>query len=82
MNAKCIKHTHVWKVNEKLVVASSLEDAIEIYKAYYEYPYNDIYEIERVTCGCDKTNTDVLYYSQYEDFLDTMEHDIEDDKTE
>ena len=48
MNKEDIKHTKVWRINRDMVVADTIEDAITLYKTYYEYPYNEITSIELV----------------------------------
>lgn len=39
-----LKHTliSVYKVNDKHIVAQSVEDAIKLYKDAYEFPYNEV----------------------------------------
>lgn len=41
--------TQVWLVNEKLVVADTIEDAISLYKKYYDNPIPpDITKVEAI----------------------------------
>lgn len=49
MTKEDIKHTHVWKVNKDMVVADTIEDAIEVYRNYYEFPYNKVTSVEEIT---------------------------------
>lgn len=57
MTAYDIKHTRVYKVDETWVCATSIEEAIEIYKAENESKpmRNDIENVELIQIG-------VLYY--------------------
>ena len=44
-----IAYTSVCRVNKRqLVVADTIEDAIKIYQANYEFPYNEVESIENV----------------------------------
>lgn len=44
-----IAYTSVWRINRRqLVVADTIEDAIKIYQANYEFPYNEVESIENV----------------------------------
>ena len=40
--------THVWRINGQLIVADTIEKAIEVFKNEYEYPANEVDKIERV----------------------------------
>ena len=51
MKKEDIRFTCVWKVNKSIVVADTIEDAIALYKANYDFPYNDIDIIEKLTLG-------------------------------
>lgn len=54
-----IKSTRVWDINSKLVVAYSIEEAIDIYQSYYNDAYHDIKNIRLVELT--STNTLALY---------------------
>ena len=43
-----IDTTHVWRINGQLIVADTIEKAIELFKNEYEYPANEVDKIERV----------------------------------
>lgn len=43
-----IDTTHVWRINGQLIVADTIEKAIEVFKNEYEYPANEVDKIERV----------------------------------
>lgn len=45
-----IERINVWKINSDFVVASSMEEAIEIFKEKYEFPYNEITNL-RLICN-------------------------------
>lgn len=51
MKKEDIRLTHVWKINKSIVVADTIEEAIVVYKTNYEFPYNDIDCIEKITLG-------------------------------
>lgn len=40
--------THVWRINGQLIVADTIEKAIEVFKSKFEYPANEVDKIERV----------------------------------
>ena len=49
MDKNNIEYTRVWRINgNTLVVARSIEEAIEIFKTRYEFPYNDINSIDKI----------------------------------
>lgn len=43
-----IDTTHVWRINGQLIVADTIEKAIEVFKGKFEYPANEVDKIERV----------------------------------
>lgn len=48
-----IELTNIWKINNTLVVADSIEDAIVIYKTKYDnYPINYIEKVTNTGNGC------------------------------
>ena len=51
MEKKDIIYTKVWKINKQLVVAETIEKAIEVYKSHLDFPYNEITSIQSVTDG-------------------------------
>ena len=52
MDKNNIEYTRVWRINgNTLVVARSIEEAIEIFKTRYEFPYNDIYSIDKIVAS-------------------------------
>lgn len=62
MKKENVKFTKVWKINGKsLVVADTIEKAIELYKVNYEFPYNDIESIESVISHCGGDNSALIY---------------------
>lgn len=48
--------TYVWQVNKSLVVAYTIEEAIDAYKTNYEFPYNDVFAVKKV--GTDGSYTE------------------------
>lgn len=55
------KYTRLYKVNHKLIVADTLEEAIEIYKSYNgETASNDILSIKAIGDGQIPERYDVL----------------------
>ena len=58
-----VGYTKVWKINNDLVVADSIEDAISLYKERYDYPSNFIHSIEAVNLsGNTIKNNDAIVY--------------------
>ena len=55
-----IKYTEIYRINKLLVVADSIESAIKLYKNKYEFPYNEINTIERITTS----GTDAIILKQ------------------
>ena len=52
MDKNNIEYTRVWRINgNTLVVARSIEKAIEIFKTRYEFPYNDINSIDKIVAS-------------------------------
>lgn len=48
MTKEDITTTRVWQVNETMVVAETLEAAVEIYRSKYSYPYNAVETLQMV----------------------------------
>lgn len=48
MDRKDIGTTKVWKIDKTLVVAPTIEEAVELYQSLYDFPYNRINIIEAV----------------------------------
>lgn len=48
MTKEDITTTRVWQVNKDLVIADKLEEAVEIYRNKYSYPYNAVETLQMV----------------------------------
>lgn len=48
MTKEDITTTRVWQVNETMVVAETLEEAVEIYRNKYSYPYYAVETLQMV----------------------------------
>ena len=72
-----IDTTHVWRINGQLIVADTIEKAIELFKNEYEYPANEVDKIERVyNDGHSKTS--VAYMETKVAYMETKVADLKD----
>ena len=78
MEKKNIITTKVWKINDQLVVANTIEEAIEVYKTHLDFPYNEIKSINAVTDGgIIGSNSALMFNSSFEDDMQNPEVCVE-----